>query len=37
MTIKVGERIPSVVIKQAASGTGGNDVDPSALFAGKKS
>ncbi len=36
MTIKVGERVPSIVIKQAVSGTAGSDVDPSALFAGKK-
>ena len=36
MTIQVGDRIPSIVIKQAATGTAGVDVDPSTLFAGKK-
>jgi len=36
MTIQPGDRIPSVTIKQAAAGTGGVDVDPVALFAGKK-
>jgi glutaredoxin/glutathione-dependent peroxiredoxin len=36
MTIKAGERIPSVVIKRAVVGTAGEDVDPAALFAGKK-
>jgi glutaredoxin/glutathione-dependent peroxiredoxin len=36
MTIKAGERIPSVVIKQARPGSPGADVDPSVLFAGKK-
>ncbi len=36
MPIEVGERIPSVVIKQAVSGTGGSDVDPTELFAGKR-
>jgi peroxiredoxin len=36
MTIQPGDRIPSVVIKQAAAGTGGTEVDPAALFAGKK-
>lgn len=33
--IKVGEKIPSVTIKQATP-EGGADVDPAALFAGKK-
>src|SRR5262245_19609570 len=36
MTIEVGQRIPSVVIKRAVSGTSGTDVDPTELFAGKK-
>jgi peroxiredoxin len=33
--ITVGQKIPSVTIKQATS-EGGSDVDPAALFAGKK-
>src|SRR5579859_5757934 len=33
--IAVGQRIPSVTIKQAVA-EGGADVDPAALFAGKK-
>jgi peroxiredoxin len=36
MTIQVGERIPSVTIKRATPGSGGTEVDPSVLFAGKK-
>src|SRR3954471_2566800 len=35
MTIEVGQKIPSVTIKQATP-EGGADVDPAALFAGKK-
>ncbi len=35
MTIQVGERIPSVKIKQATP-SGGVEVDPSQLFAGKR-
>lgn len=35
MTISTGQRIPSVTIKQAGPG-GGQDVDPAALFAGKR-
>ncbi|MFT3696869.1 MAG: peroxiredoxin [Kofleriaceae bacterium] len=35
MTIAVGQKIPSVTIKQATP-EGGADVDPAALFAGKK-
>ncbi|HEV8247596.1 MAG TPA: peroxiredoxin [Polyangiaceae bacterium] len=35
MAIQVGQRIPSVVIKQATP-SGGIDVDPTVLFAGKK-
>ena len=33
--ISVGQKIPSVTIKQATP-EGGSDVDPAALFAGKK-
>ena len=33
--ISVGQKIPSVTIKQATP-EGGSDVDPSVLFAGKK-
>src|SRR5215470_17177776 len=33
--IKAGDKIPSVTIKQATP-EGGSDVDPAALFAGKK-
>src|SRR5687767_2790497 len=33
--IKVGDKVPSVTIKQATP-EGGADVDPAALFAGKK-
>jgi peroxiredoxin len=33
--IKQGDKIPSVTIKQATP-EGGSDVDPAALFAGKK-
>lgn len=36
MTIRVGDRIPSVTIKLAAPGGPGVDVDPAALFAGKR-
>ena len=36
MTIQVGDRIPSVVIKRAAAGTSGTEVDPAELFSGKK-
>lgn len=35
MTISVGQKIPSVTIKQATP-EGSSDVDPAALFAGKK-
>ena len=35
MTISVGEKVPSVTIKQATP-EGSSDVDPAALFAGKK-
>ncbi|HEY3233960.1 MAG TPA: peroxiredoxin [Polyangiaceae bacterium] len=35
MTIQLGQRIPSVTIKQATPG-GGTEVDPSALFSGKR-
>jgi peroxiredoxin (alkyl hydroperoxide reductase subunit C) len=35
MTIAAGSKIPSVTIKQATP-EGGSDVDPAALFAGKK-
>src|SRR3954470_7646815 len=35
MTIAAGQKIPSVTIKQATP-EGGADVDPAALFAGKK-
>ena len=34
--ISTGEKVPSVIIKQANPEGGGSDVDPATLFAGKK-
>jgi glutaredoxin/glutathione-dependent peroxiredoxin len=35
MTIEAGQKLPSVTIKRTTGNPGGEEVDPSALFAGK--